>query len=200
MKAYIPQSMAFLLVATTCLELTAALSTKQVLQTHLVNEWMLMSQSSTLDWAIILQAKTVSPSCYTQGTAFTGGLTPCGQRSHGVLTLESNQSWSEELRLGQPFPTPCLFPSFLLRFLPSNPDQSRSPEGHLGLTLFAPNLKWLSSAAAKGNTVRSFIQVAHLFWTKLRGMFFSIYTQNPMWVKVRARDLKAKTITVTATR
>lgn len=67
--------------------------------------------------------------------------TPCWQRSLSVLTLESNQSRSEELRLGQPFPTCYLSPTFLFRFLPSNLDQSRSPEGHLGLTLFALNLK-----------------------------------------------------------
>lgn len=144
--------MALVLVTITCLEHTAALDTKQVLQTPLVNEWMLVSQSSKLDWDI-LQAKVVTPLCYTRGTAFTGGL-PVGR---GVTV-----SWPLKET------TPCLSPSFLLRFPPSNLDQSRSREGHLGLTLFALNPRWLSSAAAKANTVRSFMQAAPVFWTKLR--------------------------------
>lgn len=77
--------------------------------------------------------------------------TPSGTEEFRCLILESNQPQTEELRRGQFFLRTPLLPSIL------NPEQHRSPAGHLSLTLLALNRKQLSSAVARRN-VKSFIQ------------------------------------------
>lgn len=133
--------MAFILVTTMCLEPTAAPSTKQVLKTF--GECMNVDVSVFHARLGHPSVRNLVPSCPTEGT----------QRSQedslwdrvkcpGPWKLPATK---QRAQMGLLLP-PSLSPLFLPLLLPSilNPDQPRSPEGHLGLTLFSLNLKGLT--------------------------------------------------------
>ena len=77
------------------------------------------------------------------------------------LEVTNHRPKSSEIGYGAP-----LVPSIL------HPGQPRAPEGHLGLTLPALNLQWLSYASAKGNLVRSFTERSEFVFNWAEGYFF----------------------------